>query len=287
LSSIRARTVVTVLSILAFIVSVIVFVWDKTKHHPAPIWDVGLLAYGGVFCVVLWMDSIGNHASRLRLESDARKRPTPRPMPRPLPKATSPSEQQAVPLGVVIATSEPDVSLLRVSPDETELLLQLADRAVKEMMALDDEVPRLDESGHAAVIQEEQWLSRTNVYCFFILLHEDRVGCCVLDVERGAQIRLLYVEPRMRQRGVGSLALKKLTEFIRMLGISSTIEARVSSSNVRAQRFLETCGFRKFEQMSWMTTSAQSKDGQDSRASAATKDWQTLHFVMTLGEHTS
>jgi ribosomal protein S18 acetylase RimI-like enzyme len=96
----------------------------------------------------------------------------------------------------------------------------------------------------------------------------------------------------MRQRGVGRLALNKLAEFVQMLGVSSEIEARVSTSNLRAQRFLEACGFRKFEQrMSFEqptnlgTAHAQSQCGEDSRASVA--NLHALHFVKTLGEYAS
>lgn len=105
--------------------------------------------------------------------------------------------------------------------------------------------------------------------------HKKPVGYALLtynfDLEYGGVEGLLidvFVEPRYRNQGVGSLALYEIEDFCRERGIR-TIELQVSHHNKGAENFYRRAGFSILERKVLLLEVRSAKEVKARRASVS------------------
>ncbi|MDQ0189667.1 GNAT family N-acetyltransferase [Alicyclobacillus cycloheptanicus] len=239
-----AQRIVTVLSIAALAVGFVGFVVYRARTAKPPLAIDVLFAYGAVFTLFLFFDTIGRQAVRLRVESDrARVRPAPRP---------GVGGREVAPVGrpgsagrPSVTVAERDVRVERVTADHAAALQTQMDAAVRELGALADRRPQVDAQGHVVELRASEWIDGENRFPFFIFAEEACVGCCLLERTGGAfDIQLMYIEPVYRRRHVASHAVARIVAFARMAGVERQMTISVTDVNHRGRRFVEACGFR-------------------------------------------
>ena len=136
-----------------------------------------------------------------------------------------------------------DIKLVKVFTTEMEALKQY----IEELYRHDEDYDSMVniEEGVKSLLKNEQLATP-----FFIKTGEERVGYVILtryhSVEKGGltvYIDELYVENRMRRRGVGKQILNKVFEQARSMG-AKTVWAQAEPYNTAAQQFFRSNGFQ-------------------------------------------
>lgn len=232
-----AQQIVTVLSIIALVLGLAWTLVDRVRHVRPALISYVLLAYGGVFIVFLFFDTVGRQASKLRAEADG-ARPRPAPVPGIGGRRVAPVRSSATPV--------PELRLERVSADQRIGLQTLLDAAVRELLALEDRRPTLDADGHVTEADASEWLETSGLYPFFMFVDTSCAGCCALEQHAGQlTVRMLYVDPAWRRRHIGTSAIAKLADFARLATVESALSVTLPDVNHRARRFVEACGFQR------------------------------------------
>ena len=232
------QRIVTTASLAVAVVGIGLFLYFRLEHMSVPLWVDVAMSYGLIFALFLFLDTFSKAAARARGEADASST-----RPRPV-TAPQPEQRPAVP--VQLNTQADHVRLVRIAKESESQLVSLLNRAVPEVLALDEQQPPEDSSGQAGTGPARAWLQAENVYPFFITYQENTVGCCILAVENNVPtLEFLYIEPGQRRHRFATYALRRLIEFIDLLGADEGVFAVVSSSNGRGQRFLTANGFAK------------------------------------------
>jgi GNAT superfamily N-acetyltransferase len=213
-------------------------VWSRLMGRPVPVWMPGLIAYGAVFCIFLWVDQLGRSAARLRAQQDAR---TTRPRPRPQPGSGRIPQR-----GEAAAGPSPQLSvrLVRVRQEESGELRAMMKAEQAEVLALDGIRPAGEAPGEELRVRD--WLTDSARHAFFVEAAGERVGCAVVRAVEGSggwyRIESLYVKPAWRRRRVGRQTLWQLAEFCRLAG-GTGMAVHLSPNNGRARGFVAGCGF--------------------------------------------
>jgi ribosomal protein S18 acetylase RimI-like enzyme len=232
------RSVVIWISVVICILSFAYTLYLRAVAHSAvPLWNKIAMTYGGVFCVFLFFDNIGRQSAKWRQE-----RRTAPVRPRPVVSAT-PGQRVATPSAPVLAADH--IRLERVRRDQSEPFRAMVRTCCEEVLALDGKRPQWD--GHMDVVgvPVQEWLTSETCHPFYIVYQDRRIGCAVLKTGcPAAELALIYVESALRRRRGGAAAMRKLVEFLKMLGTCDSLTAELSVSNMRGQRFLYACGFR-------------------------------------------
>ncbi|MBI1860896.1 MAG: GNAT family N-acetyltransferase [Deltaproteobacteria bacterium] len=136
-----------------------------------------------------------------------------------------------------------ELKLVKVFATEMEALKQY----IEELYRHDEDYDSMVniEEGVKSLLKNEQLATP-----FFIKSGEERVGYVILtryhSVEKGGltvYIDELYVENRMRRKGVGKVILAKVFEVARGMG-AKTVWAQAEPYNTAAQQFFRSNGFQ-------------------------------------------
>ncbi|WP_026962340.1 GNAT family N-acetyltransferase [Alicyclobacillus herbarius] len=223
------RKWVSVLSVMTAVAGFTGCVVLRLRGVAIPLWDIVLMIYGGVFCLFLFFDSASRGLAQARQAADARRRVPPRRTLRP--------EQQ-----VVVTGSRLEVKLTRARREDAEVFQQMADTAVAEVLALQNQRPA--DHPELRVMDARAWLESSGMYAFFILADDDCVGNCAVDAfDTTARIRLFYVASPWRRQHVGRQAMRQLLEFLSLTGVEEVL-VEFAPENLRARNFFAVCGFR-------------------------------------------
>jgi GNAT superfamily N-acetyltransferase len=232
------QRIVAAVSIIIAVISAGLYLFYRIRFHATPLWDKVALAYGGVFCLFLFFDSAAKSVadSRDQRRTAAVERPRPKPGARP--------GQSVVTAPAPTSTGTATVRLVRVQND-WEPFLNRVNAFAHELSALEGKKPALNvTSGRAKLAEETLWRTSPGRNPFGIVIHDELVGCCAVEVGTTGEAALLvmYVDPARRRQRIGQLAMRHLCDFLRLTGAQS-LEATVSTQNHRGERFLTQCGF--------------------------------------------
>jgi ribosomal protein S18 acetylase RimI-like enzyme len=233
------QRIVAAVSIVIAVISSGLYLFYRIQFHATPLWDKVTLAYGGVFCLFLFFDSAAKSVadSRDQRRDAAVERPRPKPSARPgqsVVAAPAPTTAGTVTVGIV-----------RVQND-WEPFLNRVNAFTHELSALEGKKPALDvTSGRAKLAEETLWRTLPGSNPFGIMVDDEVVGCCAVEVGTAGEASLLvmYVDPARRRQRIGQSAMRHLCDFLRLTGAQS-LEVTVSTQNHRGERFLTQCGFR-------------------------------------------
>lgn len=233
-----ARRLVTWISAALGLIGLGVGAYTRARGVAFPLWAVVLVAYGGIYIIILPVNWVGQQFTRFRSEKDvlvARPRP---------PAGGLPSGQQLALEPSFVRTD--DISVERVTEPSVPALQRLVDACTTELLALANQRPALDEAGHVVGEQAAHWLTDSTTHPLLIRYQQQTVGFCVLQAtEVSYELRLLYVDSAWRRRRVATTALDRLLDFCRLLGQFDVIQVAVGANNARGQRFVTAAGFAR------------------------------------------
>ena len=236
----HVQALVSVVSVAIGLVGLALFMFLRIRRQPVPLLDDVAMSYGLIFTVFLLFDRVSKQAAQFRSESDAEKPQRPVPFPK------SPG-QQVVPAGAGNAADH-EVALERLRPEQREVFQSMLDTAIREVLALDGEVPETGNDGHVQHPLWEAWMANpSGHYLFFIVYREQKAGLCALQTgpegdESLCELQAFYVESSQRRKRIGGTAMKRLQEFASLLGVQA-MSMELSGNNMRGKRFLNYCGF--------------------------------------------
>ncbi|QSO48580.1 GNAT family N-acetyltransferase [Alicyclobacillus mengziensis] len=231
----RARTTLIWITVVLTVVTLVVYVVTVFTHRSNPVWNRALLTYCGVFWVFLAFDGIGRQVAAIgAVKRTAPARPRPQPQPNmPLPGVVGVKRDEAV-------GPHRETRLERVDGGLKQQVQHMVDDCVKEVLALEGEVPRTE---YQAVFDVDDWLRDDKMYAFIIRSGDEIAGVVALAERQSAyEILLIYVRQDLRRQHIGQSAFLHLEEFARLLGLRSSLMAYVSQSNMRGQRFYQSVG---------------------------------------------
>lgn len=225
-------------SALIAVLGMALFVSFKFHRGEVPLWVDAMLSYGLVFCAVLFLNSLGKQASRLRGESDAVRRV------RPVQREETGHVHKMRDLSRDVTDVLADVLLVPVRQADYEKFLSIIDEAVHEVLALDGRKPAYDETGHVMDGPSRSSVISDGTHAFFIEQNQTVAGTIVCTcTDNSSVLEVVYVAPKFRGRRLASRGTEEVIRFCRLLGQADKVRVSVSQNNMRGQRFFESLGF--------------------------------------------
>ncbi|QSO54732.1 GNAT family N-acetyltransferase [Alicyclobacillus curvatus] len=243
----RARVVIMWITVVLTVLTLAVYVTAVFTHRGNPVWNRALLTYCGVFWVFLAFDEIGRRAAAIgAAKRTVSVRPRPQPQANmPLPGAAGVRAGGGAGAGSGIGSGEfsdlaRETRLTRVDAASTRFVQSMVNDCVKEVLALDGEVPTTEMMTEFDV---DAWLRNDAMYVFVIGCGDEAAGVVVLVAKQNAyELLLMYVRQNVRRQHIGQSAFARVEEFARLLGSRNTLVASVSDTNMRGQRFYQSVG---------------------------------------------